>query len=111
MSNCTITLQQTLNFCSTHADLLPLCGVGGYINEPGLSLCNDAMSDLLSDPNDWTFARCEMPPLITCPNRQDYLFAGACAFTLNVSGTTTQTTQSQGWAIGLSTLPAITNTG
>src|SRR5580692_170677 len=112
MSNSTITLQQTVNFASTHADLLPLSGVGGYTNQPALDLCNDAISDLVSDPNDWQFNRVEMPPLFTCPNKQDYLFAGACAFSLSVSGlTTTQTTNSQGWAIGLASAPSIVNAG
>jgi hypothetical protein len=103
MGLCTITLQQVANTCSTMADLMPLCGVGGYVNEPFLSLANDAISDLISDENDWTFNRVEAPSLFTGPNRQDYLFAGASAFTL---GST-----SQGWAIGLATMPAITNSG
>jgi hypothetical protein len=103
MSNSTITLQTVVNFASTHADLLPLAGVGGYTNEPALSLCNDSLSDLISDPNDWVFNRVEMNPIFTCPNKQDYLFAGASAFSL---GST-----SQGWAIDLSTNNAITVSG
>lgn len=105
----TITLQTVVNFASTHGDLLPLSGVGGYTNEPALSLCNDALSDLISDPNDWVFNRVEMAPLFTCPNKQDYLFAGACAFTLNSSGANAGT--SQGWAIDLSSNNAITVSG
>jgi hypothetical protein len=103
MSNSTITLQTTVNFCSTHGDLLPLSGVGGYTNEPALTLCNDALSDLISDPNDWAFNRVEMAPLFTCSKKQDYLFAGACAFSLG--GT------SQGWAIDLASNNAITVSG
>lgn len=103
MSNSTITLQNVANFCSTHADLLPLTGVGGYTNEPFLSIANDALSDLISDPNDWVFNRIEMPVLFTCPNKQDYIFGGACAFTL---GST-----SQGWAIDLASNNGITVAG
>jgi hypothetical protein len=95
-----ITLQNILNFTSTHADLLPLSGIGGYTNEPGLSICNDALSDLITDPNDWKCNRNELPLLVTCPQKQDYLFAGACAFSL---GST-----SQGWAIDLASSSAIT---
>ena len=109
MSNSTITLQNVVNFCSTHADLLPLANVGGYTNEPALSLCNDALSDLITDPNDWVFNRKEMPSLFTCPSKQDYLFAGACAFTLN--GTGTAASPSMGWAIDLSTNSGITVAG
>src|ERR1700740_378576 len=100
MSNSTITLQNRLNFASTHGDLLPLAGVGGYTDEPALTLCNDALSDLISDPNDWVFNRVEMAPVYTCANKQDYLFAGATAFSLG--GT------SQGWAIDLASNSAIT---
>jgi hypothetical protein len=96
----TLTLQSFLNFCSTHADLLPLANVGGYINEPGLSLCNDALSDLISDPNDWKFNRVEMPFFITTPNVQDYIFAGATIFALNQTNPTpTPNWVSQGWGI------------
>lgn len=109
MPSSTITLQSTVNFCSTHADLLPLTNVGGFTNEPALSLCNDALSDLISDPNDWVFNRVEMPSLFTCPNKQDYLFAGACAFTLNTSGVNAGT--SQGWAIDLASASAVTVSG
>src|ERR1035437_2480963 len=94
-----ITLQSVANFCSTHADLLPLSGIGGFTNEPFLSIANDAISDLLSDPNDWKFNRVEMPMLVTCPKKQDYLFAGACAFSLGPTA--------QGWAIDLSDNSAI----
>lgn len=107
----TITLQSTVNFASTHADLLPLSNVGGFTNEPALSLCNDALSDLISDPNDWVFNRVEMAPLFTCANKQDYLFAGASAFTLNTSPSGSQTGSSQGWAIDLASASAITVSG
>lgn len=95
-----ITLQNVANFCSQHADLLPLSGIGGFTNEPFLSIANDALSDLLSSPNDWKCNRTEMPMLVTCPQKQDYLFAGACAFSLGSTA--------QGWAIALSVNSGIT---
>lgn len=95
-----LTLQQVANFCATHADLLPVTGVGGFLGEPFLSLANDAISDLLSDANDWKFNRVEMPLMVTCPKKQDYLFAGATVFSLGSTA--------QGWAIDLSTNSAIT---
>ena len=49
----TVTLQSVANFCSTQIDLIPVCGVGGFTNEPFLSLANDALSDLLT--TDWKF--------------------------------------------------------
>ncbi len=82
MSNTTITLQNVVNLASTHLELLPLSGVGGYTNEPALSLCNDTLQTLLAAPLDWEFNRAEMNMFVTSPNRQDYLFAGATIFTL-----------------------------
>lgn len=112
MTVSTITLQQTLNFASTHADLLPLANVGGFSNEPGLTICNDAVSDIISDPNDWVFNRNEMAPVFTCPNKQDYLFAGATIFSITVapSPNTQASFPSMGWAIDLASNSAVTVT-
>jgi hypothetical protein len=67
-------------------------------------LCNDVLSELITDPADWSFNRVEMAPLFTASNKQDYLFAGASAFSLGGSAAST------GWGIDLSTKPAITVT-
>ena len=83
-----------MNLASTHVDLLPLSGVGGYANEPALSLCNDVLQKLMAPPIaplpgqrplilDWKWNRAEMNMLVTSPYRQDYLFAGAVLFSLN----------------------------
>lgn len=112
----TITLQTTLNLMSTHADLLPLSGVGGYTNEPALSLCNDAVAEIINDEQDWKWNRVELcssqqltlgtaQPLATCQNKQDYLFAGASAFVLSVSS---NSSPSSGASIGLASSSAIT---
>lgn len=105
----TITLQNVLNFCSTNGDLVPLSGVGGFSNEPGLSICNDALSELLTSPNDWKINRDEtgFGILVTMANKLDYLWAGASAF----STATTGNGQGQGCAIGLSSNSAISVSG
>jgi hypothetical protein len=100
MSNSTLTLQSVVNLCATHADLMPLSNVGGYANEPALSLCNDAISEIITVDRDWKWNRNEMAMLVTCPNKQDYQFGGASAFTLG--------TGSAGAAIGLASNNAIT---
>ena len=78
----TITLQNVLNYAMIQGGLTPLTNVAGFANEPGLSICIDAMSDLITSPNDWKFNQVDLPMLVTAVNKQDYLFAGACAFTL-----------------------------
>lgn len=87
-----LTLTAVANFCSTHADLLPLTGVGGYTEEPFLSIASDAMAEIINDTQDWKWNSLELfdvvttfQPLITSMNKQDYLFAGASAFVLQVS--------------------------
>lgn len=102
MSNSTITLMSVVTLCSTHMDLMPLANVGGASNEPALSLCNDAISEIITLDKDWKWNRNEMAMLVTTPNKQDYAFAGASAFTLG--------SNSSGAAIGLASNSAITET-
>jgi hypothetical protein len=109
----TVTLQAVANFCSTHADLLPLTGVGGYTSEPFLTIANDAMAEIINDAQDWKWNSVELfdnitgfQPLITSLNKQDYLFAGASAFVLQVSGATPVT--SSGAAVDLSSNSGVT---
>jgi hypothetical protein len=99
----TITLQKVIDLARTHIELLPIADVNGFTNEPALSLCNDVLQELLSAPFAWKFNRVEMPMLVTASRRQDYLFAGAVAFTLG--------SNSRGAGIGLASTPAISESG
>jgi hypothetical protein len=78
---CSITLQQIVNIAQTHVELAPLANVAGYTDEPALSLCNDVIQELLSTGYTWKFNRVECPSFFTQKGKQDYLFAGASAFT------------------------------
>jgi hypothetical protein len=99
----TNTYQSVTNFCSTQIDLLPLSGVGGYSFEPALSICNDALADLLTAENNWKVNRKDLASfLVTAPFKQDYIWAGSSAFTLGSSN--------QGWAIALASNSGITVT-
>lgn len=92
----TVTIQQVVNFAATQAELVPLSGVGGFSNEPALSLANDTIASILH-ATPWKFNRVEMGPLVTTPFKQDYDFAGAVAWT-----------ETGGVAIGLASGNAIT---
>ena len=112
----TLTLNAVADFCSTHADLLPLTGIGGYTSEPFLSIASDAMAEIINDEQDWKWNSVELfdaiqtfQPLITSLNKQDYLFAGASAFVLQVSGATAVV--SSGAAIDLTSNNAVTVSG
>lgn len=86
MSNSTVTVQSVVNFARAHTDLMPLTGVGGFSNEPALSIANDTMNMLLARGLPWKFNRAEMPVFVTVPNKQDYLVSGSCAFTTTGGG-------------------------
>jgi len=97
----TNTYQSVVNFCSTQIDLLPMTGVGGYAFEPALSICNDALADLLTSENNWKVNRKDLAAfLVTAPFKQDYIWGGSSAFTLGSTN--------QGWAIGLASNSGIT---
>lgn len=81
MSQSTITVQSVVNYASTQTGLMPLTGVGGYANEPAISIANDTLSELLAPPFAWKFNRATMPIFVTQQNQQDYPFAGAAAWT------------------------------
>lgn len=86
-ANLTLKLQTIVNLASTHADLLPLAGVGKFYAEPALSLCNDVIQELLAYPHAWKINRADMPPFATAPNKQDYIVSGATAFVLGDGST------------------------
>lgn len=84
----TITVQSIINYVRTHIALKSLLGVGGFSNEPGMSIANDVLQYLLSKPFSWKFNRKDLPFFVTQPFIQDYFFAGAGAFTLSPLVTT-----------------------
>lgn len=85
---------------SAHTELMPLAGVAGYSDEPALSLCNQVIQELLAPGTAWKWNRKEMPFFVTSLNKQDYLHAGAVAWTT-----------SGGVGIALKTANGITSTG
>lgn len=101
----TRTIQQTVNFASTHVELLPLVGVGGYSNEPAISIANDVLAEILSPPYNWKWNRKTMNLFVPQQNLQDLTFGGAVAFTL------ASASQLGGVGIALKTASGITTTG
>lgn len=101
----TRTIQQTVNFASTHVELLPLVGVGGYSNEPSISIANDVLAEILSPPYNWKWNRNTMGLFVPQQNKQDLKFGGAAAFTLASSS------QLGGVGIALKTASGITSSG
>lgn len=77
----TITLQSVADLARMHTELVPIAGIGGFTNEPALSLCNDTLQELFTMPLAWKFNRVEPEILVTQQNKQDYLYSGAVALT------------------------------
>lgn len=109
----TITCQNVLDYARAHIALRPILGIGGVSNQPGMDICNDVLQFLLAKPFSWKFNRKQMAMLVTQGFIQDYLFAGACAFTLNpVVQSGGQTTLGGGGVgIDLASNNAITQSG
>jgi hypothetical protein len=85
--NQTTTVQEIMDWCSTHTSLQNYFRVGGQNNEPALTICNSMMQTLLARPMTWKFNRKVLDQtngafLVTQYGVQDYRHAGACAFVL-----------------------------
>lgn len=109
----TITVQNVIDAVRTQNALRKLLGVGGFANEPGLSIANNVLQYLLAKPFAWKFNRKDMPFFVTQPFIQNYFFAGACAFTLSsvVSNGTAANVGGGGVGIDLASNNAITQSG
>src|SRR6185437_99896 len=101
----TITTSQVVNWAQTNVELMPISGVGGFTNEPALSLVQMTLGEILAAPYAWKFNRAKLPIFIAAQNKQDFIFGGACAFTL-ASGSCVG-----GVGIKLKTGSGITTTG
>lgn len=71
----TITLQEVVQWAQTFTKLIPIIGVGGYENEPALSICNNVIQEMLSEPYNWKFNSKNAIPFKTdsLNNTQDYV--------------------------------------
>ena len=73
MGNSTIKLQKVMDKVAAIGDLNPVFdNVGGWADEPALSIANDAMSELLSVRFPWKWNRMKIPPFVLNPLQQDY---------------------------------------
>lgn len=72
----TRTLQQTVDYARTFAQLVPIVGVGGFSNEPALSICNNVLQEILSPPFNWKFNRASLTAFDTVENQQEYVMTG-----------------------------------
>jgi len=79
----TLTLQAVVNWSRTFTKLVPIVGVGGFANEPALSICNDVLSEILMGgldpktgrpfgPFPWKWNRKSITSFPTVDKQQDY---------------------------------------
>lgn len=72
-TNNSIPLQKIANFMRTYPELTPILGVGGYSQEPILTLANDVIQKIFAQGMNWKFNRAYVPPFLTVALQQDYL--------------------------------------
>jgi hypothetical protein len=75
----TLTAQYILDIVGTAKGMKPLTGVGGIVDQPGLSITNQTLQQLLSAPYAWRFNKSAIPPFTTIANQQDYIVSGCSA--------------------------------
>lgn len=68
----TVTLQNTVDWARTFTKLMPIVSVGGFTNEPAISICNQVLQELLSPPYNWKWNRVELADFDTVDKTQDY---------------------------------------
>lgn len=70
-----ITVQTIINWARTHTKLQPLVGIGGFSNEPGLTIANDVKMKIINSPYSWKWNRATHPSFLnnTTTNTEDYI--------------------------------------
>lgn len=76
MGNSTITLQSVIDYARTMPELNPVLAVGGFSQEPALTIANDTMMSMLSPGMNWKFNRSIVPQFFTNSWQQDYAVPG-----------------------------------
>lgn len=76
----TRTLQDVARWAGTFTRLQPIVGVGGYQQEPALTIANNVIQEMITAPFNWPFNSVDSNPFLTeycpdntCDNIQDYL--------------------------------------
>ena len=110
MSNSTITVSDIALVVRQHVKLTPIMGVAGVQDQPALMIANNVIQEILSPKYNPKFNRNEMTTLVTQQFKQDYLFAGATAFVLQI-GTNAANANWGGAGIDLASNNAITESG
>lgn len=72
MPNSNITLQSVIDYARTMPDLEPVLAVGGFSQQPALTIANDTMMALLSPGMNWKWNRFIVPQFYTNSWQQDY---------------------------------------
>ncbi len=69
----TYTLQNVVDATRVFPDLEPVFPVGGFSQEPALTIANHVMQRFLAQNMDWKFNRAIIAPRLTVPLQQDYV--------------------------------------
>jgi hypothetical protein len=61
----TRTLQDTARWAATFTKLVPIIGVGGFQQEPALTICNNVLQEMIAAPFNWRFNSIQGNPFLT----------------------------------------------
>src|SRR5882757_6714284 len=111
----TVTLQDVVNWAMTFTKLTPIIGVAGFQQEPALSICNNVLQELMSEPFNWKFNRSKVPSILTATTsfQQDYVIGGVtdCAWFeyADITDITSQTIPIPIWQLDVKRTLKLTN--
>jgi len=71
-NNSTVTLQTVVDYARTMPELNPVLAVGGFSQQPALTIATDTMIAMLSPSMNWKFNRQTVFPFYTNSWQQDY---------------------------------------
>jgi hypothetical protein len=67
------TIQRIVNYARAYPELAPIFPTSGWSQEPAVSIANDTMQKLLSEPLNWRWNKNIVPPFLTSSLQQDYI--------------------------------------
>lgn len=68
----TITINAVVDWARTQTKMVPIVGVGGFSNEPAMTIANNVIQEMLAYPYNWKFNRTSLTAFDSTEGTQEY---------------------------------------
>lgn len=68
-----VTIEELIKFARTHVKLVPIIGIGGFTNEPSLTIANKVKSRIINQSYNWEWNRASIPTFLTEDGKDEYV--------------------------------------